>query len=215
MGTQACSVYVITNGSSIKVGKAVDVKKRIAQLQTGSPRKLRPLVSVEIACGGASDVEACCHKKLNAKRAVGEWFSCTQAEAIEALVASAIPYISAKWMYYTPHSQCILHRYLSAGRDPKQLSFGQVAGMEPMVLELYRQASLVAADGNDSFCANELWYGFFQPRLNKIIGWDREQGPDVLRSCRAWDVSFKEIYSALPDCRNCGCLRTEYVNQSI
>jgi hypothetical protein len=212
MATQACSVYVITNGSSIKVGKAVDVKKRIAQLQTGSHRKLRPLVSVELACGGASDVEACCHKKLNAKRAVGEWFSCTQSEAIEALVASAFPYIGAKWVYYTPHSEFMLHRYLNAWRDPKHLSFGRVASMEPAVLELYQQALLVKSDGNDSFCANKTWYEVFQPKLNKVIGWDREQGPDVLRSCRAWDVSFNAIYSALPDCRNCGCLRTELVH---
>ncbi|UOR07475.1 GIY-YIG nuclease family protein [Hymenobacter aerilatus] len=52
----------------VKIGRAINVRSRLKQLQTGSPAKLYLLYSV------AEDIEAELHQLLRFYRAEGEWF---------------------------------------------------------------------------------------------------------------------------------------------
>lgn len=68
-------VYILSNGVDIKIGKANDVKKRIAQLQTGSSTVFS-LLGV-IKCNGskeAFDIEKELHTKLAPYKTLNEWF---------------------------------------------------------------------------------------------------------------------------------------------
>ena len=56
----------------IKIGKAIDVTKRVAKLQTAAPDKLHVLKVVE------GDMEAAYHAKFESSRTHGEWFSKSQ-----------------------------------------------------------------------------------------------------------------------------------------
>lgn len=68
-------VYCISNGTGIKIGKADNVKNRIAQLQTGSNCVLE-LVGVIECCNGkeALTVEKELHNKLQQYNTINEWF---------------------------------------------------------------------------------------------------------------------------------------------
>ena len=66
------SVYVLTDGKHIKIGKANDVSKRKKQLQTGSPLKLTRLYSFP---GDRSEEKELQRKLYNYKTSGGsEWF---------------------------------------------------------------------------------------------------------------------------------------------
>ncbi len=68
-------IYLISNGVSHKVGVSVDPKKRIKQLQTGSPEKLEIVEMWELPKGAVYKLEKECHNKICTyypKR--GEWF---------------------------------------------------------------------------------------------------------------------------------------------
>jgi hypothetical protein len=84
-------------------------------------------------------------------------------------------------------------------------TFEALAEIEPRLAELKQEAASVVDDGGKSFCANRVWYSRFKPRLNSLVGFDRDTGPAVIRSCNAWDLAIRVIYRELPDCRNCSC----------
>lgn len=65
-------VYVIRakGDHPIKVGKAVDVHRRMAELQTGNPRQLELLAVMP----GGYDLEWQLHFRMKSFRLVGEWF---------------------------------------------------------------------------------------------------------------------------------------------
>jgi hypothetical protein len=61
-------------------------------------------------------------------------------------------------------------------------------------------------------CADAVWYGSggctgLKARLCRLVGWEAERrGGDVaLCSTAAYDLAYRVIYGALPDCRGCGC----------
>lgn len=63
--------YAVTDGQFIKIGRASDVVKRIAALQTASPRRL------ELVATHRQDVEKATHGRLRGEgiaRVSGEWF---------------------------------------------------------------------------------------------------------------------------------------------
>jgi len=65
-------VYVISDGEYIKVGISQNIKKRISQLKTASPKELTLLYSLD----GGRYIESKIHKDLSEYRARegGEWF---------------------------------------------------------------------------------------------------------------------------------------------
>jgi hypothetical protein len=87
------------------------------------------------------------------------------------------------------------------------MTFKELAELEPGLKELLNEAHQVKSDGIPHFCANAVWDGRFKPRLVLLVGWDARQRTTTLQSERAYDVAYKTIYNALPDCRDCFCFR--------
>ena len=84
-------VYAITDGNDHhKIGKAVNVGKRIKQLQTGNGRKLKLAAYLPCPCEfTAYRVEAAAQRSLSEFQAMGEWFCCNTSNAVQALYEGA------------------------------------------------------------------------------------------------------------------------------
>lgn len=74
------TVYIISNGQNIKIGKTKDLKTRIKTLQTGNSEKLRILYLLENV---PSHMEKTMHDICKLYKLEGEWF---KAEAINHLL---------------------------------------------------------------------------------------------------------------------------------
>jgi hypothetical protein len=59
------------------------------------------------------------------------------------------------------------------------ITFEQICEMEPGLHYLHRLASMIGRKRNQSFCANEIWYDIFKPRLKYLVGWHRLANPEV------------------------------------
>lgn len=84
----------------------------------------------------------------------------------------------------------------------------QLVKAEPELEELLEEAQCV--DGSDShFCANRVWYmlGGLKENLCDLVGWTARRSNPILKTSAAYDVAYKKIYAALPDCRDCWCLQ--------
>ena len=82
------------------------------------------------------------------------------------------------------------------------MTWGELIEIEPRVEALRKEAA--AADGSaPDFCANDLWFCRFKPRVTKLAGWDAEK-PE-LRTPEAYDLAYQTVYNQLPACRRCGC----------
>ena len=76
-------VYLLKAGDFVKVGIADDVAKRIAQLQTGNPLKIRPVAMLLVKC--PVHVETSIHDVLKRLRASGEWFHVNDDDALKLI----------------------------------------------------------------------------------------------------------------------------------
>ena len=72
-GDKLDSLYIIQSDMSgnIKIGRSKDPQKRLKQLQTGNPNKLKLIAFFE----GEGWKEKIIHEKLRRYRLKGEWFS--------------------------------------------------------------------------------------------------------------------------------------------
>lgn len=82
-------IYVITCGSAfIKVGVALNPSKRLKDLQTGAPLKLRLFDMVKIATARqAYKYENEVHRRLARFASEGEWFRCKPEDAMAIITA--------------------------------------------------------------------------------------------------------------------------------
>jgi hypothetical protein len=81
-----CCVYVIgAPNQPVKIGLAVDVAKRLSQLQTGFPHRLKIYEAHEVSSDRARSIERSCHMELRDRRLNGEWFDVTPTEAAQVL----------------------------------------------------------------------------------------------------------------------------------
>ena len=87
-------LYVIRCGDRLKIGIAVDCKKRLKTLQTGNADKL--ILEWSRERDDAAQVEAHLHRKFSKHRVGGEWFDGTQITVDEIIVAS-YNYIEYNW----------------------------------------------------------------------------------------------------------------------
>lgn len=97
-------------------------------------------------------------------------------------------------------------------KNSKELAaqFHDLVRIEPVLGSLMRDAADTLDAGGQWFCANRIWYQRFKPRLELLVGWHRDAGPESLKSADAYEVAYEAIYMALPDCRECPfCMRTE------
>jgi hypothetical protein len=90
-----------------------------------------------------------------------------------------------------------------------RLTFEQLAELDPSLNVLLRRAR--NQSGN---CANAAWYGpeGLRKAMTRVVGHLRTQGgPEELRTSHAYDVAYRTLYAALPDCDGCNCLKLEDV----
>lgn len=73
-------VYLLTNKSHYKIGRAKNPAKRVKQLQTGSSSKIDLLYSIPCKDSKkAAALESKLHKQFSRHRKLGEWFVITPA----------------------------------------------------------------------------------------------------------------------------------------
>lgn len=100
---------------------------------------------------------------------------------------------------------------LSSTKAPSG-EFGRLAEIEPGLRIMLAHAR--AMESYPGFCANTVWYGYrhwkgrgLRSRLETLVGWTA-QNP-ALRSSQAYQIAYRTIYAALPNCRHgtglCGC----------
>lgn len=87
------------------------------------------------------------------------------------------------------------------------ITLQQIIQIEPRVGVLLRLARSTHGRKSHWFCANEVWYELYKPRLEKLVGWEAEI--DALESSEAYGVACEAIYRSLPGCRNCACIAFE------
>ena len=85
----------------------------------------------------------------------------------------------------------------------KREAFESLCQVEPRL----RQLATLIGEINDPgttpfFCANEVWYRVWKPKVCRLVGWDRITGPDSLKSEEAYDVAYETLYDLLPPCRH-------------
>lgn len=76
-------VYFIQSGNAVKIGKAIDPERRVAELQTGSPSTLRILA--KFICRSskhALQMESVLHEYCKCWRLRGEWFDRRRTSAL-------------------------------------------------------------------------------------------------------------------------------------
>lgn len=79
------SVYVIATGDGLcKIGVSRDPEARLSQLQIGCPYELH-IAYVCTLQDQAHDVESFAHMLLGKRAVGGEWFQCSEREAIDAV----------------------------------------------------------------------------------------------------------------------------------
>lgn len=78
--SELITVYIVSNGQNIKIGKTKDLKTRMKTLQTGNSEKLRVLYLLENV---PSHMEKTMHDICRKYRLEGEWF---RTEAIDHLM---------------------------------------------------------------------------------------------------------------------------------
>ena len=72
-------VYFISDGEYVKIGIAGDIQSRLAGLQSGNPKPLHLLHSIECVDRiQAMALEKILHRYFGVYRMVGEWFSITK-----------------------------------------------------------------------------------------------------------------------------------------
>lgn len=69
-GGRVVRLYAISDGAAVKFGVSNDVARRLASLQTCTPRKLELLASIYCS----EEVERDVHSYLKSSRVSGEWF---------------------------------------------------------------------------------------------------------------------------------------------
>jgi hypothetical protein len=102
--------------------------------------------------------------------------------------------------------------------NTKWPTFEELVALEPGLSKLLAEARAERAEqrANPYYCANDVWYRRFKPRLLRLVGWERsgDHEHSELSCPAAYDVAYDRIYEALPECRNCGCLRPEDIGIS-
>jgi hypothetical protein len=85
--------------------------------------------------------------------------------------------------------------------------FKELCRLEPGLQQLFNEARRVTSHGDPHFCANRVWYRELKPRLLKLVGWQSTRPDGQLHTTTSYDAAYSIIYGALPDCRDCWCLR--------
>ena len=180
-------IYFAQTGDNryIKIGYASQVDKRIEGLRTASPLPIKLLASLP----GDVPIERQIHARFEGLRANREWFHAHRDIVAFAVSASRLAGVASDQDKVLPY---LVH--------------------EPRLIDLLIEAACTVDDPNEErFCANDVFFGYYNPRnsikrrLTNLVGWYAKDARPALRTEQAYDAVYERIYDALPDCRNCGC----------
>ena len=93
-------IYVIGNDTHQKIGISKHPEKRVKQLQTGNPIKLKIHRTIEVPDDRAEMVERLMHKEMSHKKRSGEWFEMTKEEAVNYLIYAEIRWVDDPLLEY-------------------------------------------------------------------------------------------------------------------
>lgn len=88
----------------------------------------------------------------------------------------------------------------------RKLTWREIARIEPRLGELLKEIRAERDSGGPAYCANEVWYTRYKPRLVDLVGWGADSDNELMRTSAAYDLAYSKLYDVLPPCRNCWCL---------
>ncbi|WP_417736292.1 hypothetical protein [Rosistilla oblonga] len=90
------------------------------------------------------------------------------------------------------------------------MTFEELCEIEPRLTELERKAKAAELVKYDrQFCANAYWADAIKPALTSLVGWDLVgEADDRLKTMEAYNLTYDHLYSLLPNCNQCGCVRS-------
>jgi hypothetical protein len=90
------------------------------------------------------------------------------------------------------------------------MTFKELTDLEPRLIDLLNEAKSISSKENPNFCTNRIWYGYqdsesgLKYRMSRLVGNFTESDNSILRSSAAYDLAYRTIYDALPDCSHQG-----------
>jgi hypothetical protein len=135
---------------------------------------------------------------------------------LELVAAAPVLPPPAKLCFLVPVSQLPLPPASPPAANPprkseRRLTFGALAKLEPRLRDLLAEARAHHRNRAADFCAVAVWFGYLgcgpglKGKLCRLVGWKAEQG-GALRTSEAYDLAYRTVYRALPDCRGrCAC----------
>jgi hypothetical protein len=91
--------------------------------------------------------------------------------------------------------------------EPRRLTFTELCEIEPRLHSLFIEAQHIS-DGLQVFRTLEAWYGYgdfrgrgLKKKMLPLVGWHRDKGPDIMRTCDAYMTAYTTILDAIPDDR--------------
>jgi hypothetical protein len=83
------------------------------------------------------------------------------------------------------------------------IKWDEIVKIEPRLESLRQEAAAWREkDLPDDFCANEVWYEAFKPRIVRLVGWEAKD--ERLSGNTTYDVAYKTVLDAMPDCKHAG-----------
>jgi hypothetical protein len=94
------NIYIISGNNAYKIGESKNPEKRLKQLQTGNPWRLK-LIKIYEDIDYAYLIEQILHKKLDFYNVGGEWFQC-DIEKIYKIIDNTLDSLNANdyWKFY-------------------------------------------------------------------------------------------------------------------
>ena len=80
------------------------------------------------------------------------------------------------------------------------MTWEKMVEIEPRLLDLYTEAK--SKRRVKGFCANRAWYLGIKGRLCQLVGITARN--PRLAGCESYDLAYRKIYDALPNCRHRG-----------
>ena len=84
------------------------------------------------------------------------------------------------------------------------MTFDDLVNRCPELGDMAAEILTIRGDGGPSFCANDVWYGRYKGRLERLVGWLATD--PYLSTPEVYDIAYEHLYNLLPDCRSCGCV---------
>lgn len=80
------------------------------------------------------------------------------------------------------------------------LSWKELVGLEPGLGEMLADIQQIRSRRR-CFCGDAIWYQLFKPRLRTLVGYEAHTSVRHLRTKEAYDVAYRTLYEAIPECR--------------